>query len=67
MPALREKGMEILPIPLIEKEAFRALFAHGGGLEGLEASDVGGIEAAKANAAAYLDSVLETLGPKGRV
>lgn len=63
---LREKGMEILPIPLIEKEAFRALFAHGGTLTNLAAHDVSGIPAAKANAEAYLDEVIGTLGAKAK-
>ena len=58
---LREQGMELLPIPLIEKEAFRAVFAHGGGLEQLTDEEVGGIVAAKANAEAYVDAVLDVL------
>ena len=58
---LREQGMELLPTALIEKEAFRALFAHGGGLDQLTAHEVGGIDAAKANAEAYVDAVLDTL------
>lgn len=59
---LREQGMELLPTALIEKEAFRALFAHGGSLASLSAHDVSGLPAARANATAYLDAVLETLG-----
>jgi chromosome partitioning protein len=61
---LREQGMELLPTALIEKEAFRALFAVGGGLRGLEDDQVAGIPAAQANAHAYVDAVLETLAAK---
>jgi chromosome partitioning protein len=64
---LRAQDMELLPTALIEKEAFRALFAHGGGLADLEASDVAGVPAARANAAAYLDAVLETLAAAKKV
>jgi chromosome partitioning protein len=59
---LRAKGMELLPTALIEKEAFRTLFSVGGGFASLEASGVGGVPAARANAEAYVDAVLEALG-----
>jgi chromosome partitioning protein len=61
---LHERGMELLPIALIEKEAFRAIFAVGGGLGGLEDDHVAGVPAARANAHAYVDAVLETLAAK---
>ena len=61
---LREKGMELLPTALIEKEAFRALFAVGGGLGGLDENHVAGVPAARANAHAYVDAVLETLAER---
>lgn len=56
---LRTSDIEILPIPLIEKEAFRILFAVGGGFDQLESSGVSGVAAARANAAAYLAAVLD--------
>ncbi len=56
---LRASEIEILPIPLIEKEAFRTLFAVGGGFDELERSGVSGVPAARANADAYLASILE--------
>jgi chromosome partitioning protein len=59
---LREHRMEMLPTALIEKEAFRALFAVGGGFEALEREGISGIPAAKANAKLYVEAVLELLG-----
>jgi chromosome partitioning protein len=59
---LRANQMEMLPTALIEKEAFRSLFAYGGGFENLEREGVSGIPAAKANAAIYVEAVLELLG-----
>jgi chromosome partitioning protein len=59
---LRSKGMELLPTALIEKEAFRAIFSLGGGFAMLEAHGVGGVVAARANAEAYVEAVLEALG-----
>ena len=58
---LRTCDIEILPTPLIEKEAFRILFAIGGGFDQLEASGVSGVPAARANAEAYLVSILDLL------
>jgi chromosome partitioning protein len=58
---LRAKNIEMMPTALIEKEAFRALFAIGGGLDGLKAHGTSGVEAAAHNAAAYVDCVLELL------
>ena len=55
---LRGSGIEILDIPLIEKEAFRVLFAVGGGFDRLRTSGVSGVAAAQANAEAYLGAIL---------
>jgi chromosome partitioning protein len=63
---LRARGVDILPTPLIEKEAFRQLFAVGGDLQGLAATKVAGITAARHNAAAYLDSVMDVLKVQAR-
>jgi chromosome partitioning protein len=57
---LREAGIQILPTPLLEKEAFRALF-HFGGFEALEANGVFGAAAARENTARYTRDVLDLL------
>ena len=59
---LRRQEIEILPAALIEKEAFRAIFSEGGGLEGLEDRGVSGLAAARQNTEAYVDAMLELLG-----
>lgn len=58
---LRTSDIEILSTPLIEKEAFRTLFAVGGGFDQLARSGVSGVPAARANADAYLQAILELL------
>lgn len=58
---LRGREIDILPAALIEKEAFRALFELGGGLDRLEAHGVSGVPAARRNIEAYVDSVLDLL------
>ncbi len=65
--ALREAGVEILPTALVEKEAFRALFAIGGGFAGLEREGVFGADAARRNAAALVDDVAEVIARGGEV
>lgn len=60
---LRAREIDILPTPLIEKEAFRALFELGGGLGGLERQGVGGVAAARANVAAYVEAVTAMVAP----
>jgi chromosome partitioning protein len=59
---LRAHDVELLPTALLEKEAFRALFSEGGGFDALEASGVSGVPAARANAQAYVEAVLELVG-----
>jgi chromosome partitioning protein len=54
---LREAGVQILPTPLLEKEAFRALFHIGAGFEALELNGVFGAPAARHNTAAYVADV----------
>jgi chromosome partitioning protein len=56
---LREAGVQILPTPLFEKEAFRALFQMGGGFETLEMNGVWGAAAARQNTASYVDDVVD--------
>jgi len=62
---LRQQQIEFLPTALLEKEAFRALFSVGGGFDGLEAAGVGGALAARRNAGAYVEAVLELMGQGG--
>lgn len=59
---LRAHDLSILPIPLVETEAFRMLFSIGGGFEGLEKSGVADVAAARDNAEAYLAAVLDVMG-----
>lgn len=63
---LRTSDIDILSIPLIEKEAFRVLFSVGGGFDQLEQSGASGVPAARANADAYLAAVLDLLGLPAR-
>jgi chromosome partitioning protein len=63
--ALREAGVEILPTALVEKEAFRALFAIGGGFEALELNGVFGAQAARQNAAAFVADVAQVVQARG--
>lgn len=58
---LRTNDIEILSTPLIEKEAFRTLFSVGGGFEQLTQSGVSGVPAARANADAYVQAILDLL------
>lgn len=61
---LRAAGVQILPTPLLEKEAFRALFQLGGGFDALELNKVWGAAAARHNTASYVDDVVDLLaGP----
>jgi chromosome partitioning protein len=62
---LRMHQIELLPTALIEKEAFRALFAVGGDFASLEANGVGGAPAACINADAYVEAVLDVAGRGG--
>jgi chromosome partitioning protein len=58
---LHGNAIEILPVPLVEKEAFRDLFAHGGDLAALEERGVYGAPAALQNTRAYTGSIVELL------
>lgn len=54
---LKAREVEILPSPLIEKEAFKSLFEFGGGLAGLIEHGVSGVPAARRNVEAYVEAV----------
>lgn len=61
---LRQADVQILPTPLLEKEAFRALFSLGAGFENLEMHGVFGAAAARQNTASYVADVIELVqGP----
>jgi chromosome partitioning protein len=51
-----------LATALTDKEAFRALFFHGGGLRGLNTRQVSGVAAARALVDAYTAEVAERMG-----
>jgi chromosome partitioning protein len=56
---LRAREIEMLPTALIEKDAFRCLFDIGGDFAALEREGVTGLEAARQNAAIYVQTVIE--------
>jgi chromosome partitioning protein len=60
---LREAGVQILPTPLLEKEAFRALFQIGSGFEALETNGIWGAASARSNTRSYVADVLELIEP----
>lgn len=61
---LQSRSIQFLPTPLFEKEAFRALFSAGGGLDAVERSGVSGVKAARANATEYVTEVMSLLQPQ---
>lgn len=58
---LRAEGIALLPIPLIENQAFRTLFDVGGGFDEAQASGAPDVEAARANADAYVAAVQDAV------
>jgi chromosome partitioning protein len=58
---LREAQVELLLTPLLEKEAFRALFQIGGGFQALAAARVFGADSARENTSRFTDEVLKLL------
>lgn len=63
---IRDRDMVFLDTPLFEKEAFRALFAIGGGWDNVAAAGVGGVPAARENAMAYVEAVVDCVAQDGR-
>lgn len=59
---LRAAELPTLGVALTDKEAFRALFFQGGGLEGLNPRHVSGLPAARALVDAYAREVAEAAG-----
>jgi chromosome partitioning protein len=60
---LHARDIAFLSTPLIEKEAFRTLFAVGGGFAGLQTAGVSGVESARQNAEAYVNAVVDLVAP----
>lgn len=60
---IKTKGISLLETAVIEKEAYRALFAMGATLESPELAQTGGLEGAKVNAAHYASAVSALFGP----
>jgi len=58
---LRKADVQILPTPLLEKEAFRALFHIGGGFGSLELNGVWGADAARQNTASYTSDIIDVV------
>jgi chromosome partitioning protein len=54
-------GLEVLPVELVERDAFSAIFASGGGLRQLDPKSVSSIDKAIANAQAYAQAVVDIL------
>lgn len=54
-------GVPILETQMHEREAFRAIFSFGGTVEGLQASQVGGLDGAIRNARAFAAEVVAVL------
>ena len=55
------EGLEVLPVELVERDAFSAIFASGGGLRQLDPREVSGIDKAIANAEHYAQAVVDLL------
>jgi chromosome partitioning protein len=59
-----ENGIPILETQLHERDAYRALFAFGGTLSGLDATQVSNIPAAILNAHNFTREIVDILKPK---
>jgi len=58
------QGIPMLDTALHERDAFRAIFAFGGTLSGLDLKHVGGLPAATANARKFVNEVVAKLSTK---
>lgn len=59
--SLEEGSIPMIPTALAERGAFRALFSMGGTLEDMTAADVGSLDSARQNAAAFAYDVVSVL------
>ena len=62
---LRNERIAIIETPLIDKEAFRAMFWNGGTLDSLDPELVSGLESARGNADLYAGDILRLFAPGG--
>jgi chromosome partitioning protein len=61
---LKANKVEILPVALVDKEAFRLLFAAGGSLRSLAQDRVWGLQAAQENIRAYAEAMTDLLADR---
>ena len=61
---MREAGIPVIDTALAERGAYRAIFSIGGTLATLKDKDVGSLETARANSAAFTLNVLQLLNEK---
>jgi chromosome partitioning protein len=66
MIQLSAAELPILPTPILEHPAFRALFNVGGGLAALEADGMAGVRAARTNAEAYIACITDFIARRRR-
>ena len=59
-----QEGVPVFKAALHERDAFRALFSYGGTLATLDPKKVSGLQAASANAHAYVTEVVAKLGAR---
>ena len=59
-----ENGIPTLPVILVDRAAFRALFSLGGTLHTLDDNDVGGLPAARENSLAFAQAIVDTFKAK---
>jgi chromosome partitioning protein len=58
---LAQRGVNVLPVPLIERAAYREMFEAGVGLRDLDAKKISNLDKAFANAESLCDAVLKAL------
>jgi len=58
-----EGGVDVFKVQMIDRAAFRAIFAYGGTVHDLKTSEVSNLDAAKDNAAAFIEEVIARLNP----
>ncbi len=59
-----DAGISVLPVQMIEREAFRTVFSTGGTIHTIPSTAVSGLSAAQENAFALADSVIKRLSAK---
>jgi chromosome partitioning protein len=58
---LREAGIGVFGVPIVERAAYRDIFDYGGLLKDLPAAQVSNLEKACENATGFMNEVLATL------